>query len=321
MPRTNAILALSLAVLCAPAFGQSANPDQPSTAQPSTAQPGTVNYVEGQASLNGSPLNRRSVGRAAVEPGELLQTGNGRAEILLTPGVFLRVGDDSTIKMIAPDLTHTEVSLIHGKADVEVDQVFKQNDLLIDQGNSQTQLLRDGLYSFSVPSSTLRVFDGKAAVFPMAQDGNVKPVIVKGDHELALNGDGARTIRFDKQTSEDGLYNWSSLRSQYLGEENQNLASEYAGVGGFGPGWYWDSAFFGYDWLPGEGAFLSPFGYGFYSPLYFGEYGGYGGYGYGRGVYGGRGFRGSIAGARAGGFSGGGFSRGGGFHGGGLGRR
>ena len=133
-------------------------------------------------------------------------------------------------------------------------------------------------------------------------------MLVKGDRELALNADSTKTARFDKQTSEDGLYDWSSLRSQYLGEENQNLASEYAGAGGFYPGWYWDSAFLGYDWLPGEGAFFSPFGFGFYSPLYFGG-----------GFYGGRGFAGggfARGGIAAGGFAGGGFHGGGGFGGG-----
>ena len=338
MPRTmksRAILMLSLAALSAPAFGQIETPAQPTSAQsnnaqPASAQPGTLNYVEGQASLNGSALNSRSVGNATLEPGQLLETGNGRAEILLTPGVFLRLGDNSALKMIAPDLTHTEVSLVRGKADIEVNQVFKQNDLLVDQGGTQTQLLQTGLYAFDKPGSTLRVFNGKAAVFPINSDGNAKPVLVKGDRQLELNSDDRKPDRFDKKASQDGLYDWSSLRSQYLGEENQNLAANYAGVGGFNPGWYWDSAYLGYSWLPGDGAFLSPFGYGFYSPFYFG--GGYGGFGYGGfgryggyrgGAYTGRGLRGPVNGTRASGFAGGGYRGGsvggGGFHGGSIG--
>ena len=50
--------------------------------------------------------------------------------------------------MVAPDLTKTEVQIDRGVAEVEVDQLFKQNDLLIDQGPSQTVLLKDGLYEF-----------------------------------------------------------------------------------------------------------------------------------------------------------------------------
>ena len=57
------------------------------------ARPGTVNYIEGAAYLNGKPLHQQSVGNAALDPGQVLTTGAGKAEILLTPGIFLRVDD------------------------------------------------------------------------------------------------------------------------------------------------------------------------------------------------------------------------------------
>ena len=40
-----------------------------------------------------------------------------------------------------------------------------------------------------------------------------------------------------RAASEDALYNWSSLRSQYLGEANVQLASAYEGLQVFAPGW------------------------------------------------------------------------------------
>jgi hypothetical protein len=107
MPRLKVIL-LSLATLCAPvALAQTANP----------AVPGTINYVEGSASINGGPLNQQSVGYAQLQPGQVLQTANGRAELLLTPGVFLRVGENSAVRMISPNLLNTQIALDHGRAD------------------------------------------------------------------------------------------------------------------------------------------------------------------------------------------------------------
>jgi len=92
MPRLKALL-LSLATLCAPvALAQSANP----------AVPGTINYIEGSASIDGRVLNQKSVGSVSLEPGQLLQTANGRVEVLLTPGVFLRMGENSALKLISP---------------------------------------------------------------------------------------------------------------------------------------------------------------------------------------------------------------------------
>lgn len=285
MPRSKALLALSLAVLCAPAFAQSAN----------TASPGTLNYVEGQASIEGRPLTSRSVGHTEMQAGQVIATANGRAEILLTPGIFLRLGNDSTVQMVSPDLAHTEVRLERGRANVEVDQIYKQNTVLVDFANGQTQLLQHGLYAFDANDSTVRVFDGKASVYPGQNlESNIKPIEVKGGHQLVLNGEATKPQHFDKdQAKNDPLYKWSSLRSEYLGQANVDLASEYAGTQSFTPGWYWAGGPFGYTWLPGNGLYWNPFGYGFYSPYYsslgYGGYG-YGGFGYGYGGYGYRGY-------------------------------
>jgi hypothetical protein len=269
-----------------------------------------------------------------MQPGQEIATANGKAEILLTPGIFLRLGEDSTVQMVSKNLTRTEVRLERGRANVEVDQIYKQNIVLIDFANGQTQLLQHGLYTFDANNSTVRVFDGKAAVYPGQNlQSNIKPIEVKGGRQLVLTGEPTKPQRFNKdQAKNDELYKFSSLRSEYLGDANIDLASEYAGYGGFSPGWYWAGGPFGYTWLPGDGLFWDPFGYGFYSPYYL--YGGgyiYGHPGYGRGgyygghpgrggavghpgVYNGNG-RGSYSGGGGGGFHGGG--GGGGFHGGG----
>jgi len=300
---------LYLAALSATAFGQRANP----------VSPGTLNYVEGQASIEGRPLSSQSVGNTILEAGQVLATANGKAEILLTPGIFLRLGDDSTVQVVSTDLTHTEVRLEQGRADVEVDQIYPQNTILVDLKNGQTQLLKNGLYGFDAGNATVRVFDGKAAVYPGTNlQANVKPIDVKGGHQLVLNGEPPKPQGFNKdQAKADPLYKWSSLRSNYLGQANLNLAEEYAGYSGFYPGWYWAGGPYGYTWLPGDGLFWSPFGYGFYSPYYIRGggfiYGGYGRGFYGRGGYPVGGYRGGAV--RAQGFHGGG--GGGGFHGGG----
>ena len=291
---------LCLATLCATVFGQSAK----------SARPGTLNYVEGQASIEGRQVSPQSVGNTTLEAGQVLATANGKAEILLTPGIFLRLGNDSTVQMVSTDLTHTEVKLEQGRANVEVDQIYPQNTVLIDLKNGQTQLLKKGLYAFDAGNATVRVFDGKAAVYPGGNtQANVKPIDVKGGHQLVLNGEPLNPQGFNKNQAEaDPLYKWSSLRSQYLGEANLSLAEQYAAYPGFYPGWYWAGGSFGYTWLPGNGLLWSPFGYGFYSPYYI--RGGsfiYGGYG--RSFY-----RGGALRAEGGGFHGGG----GGFHGGGA---
>jgi hypothetical protein len=144
-------------------------------------------------------------------------------------------------------------------------------------------------------------------------------VVVKGGHELVVGEQLGKPYGFNKDAAADGdsLYRWSSLRSEYVGEANLELAQQYAGSAGFAPGWAWDPYFYGYTWLPGDGLFWNPFGWGFYSPYYIWG----GGFVYGRGFRGGYGgYRGGYGGYRGGygghaGFAGG--MGGGGFHGGG----
>src|SRR5271165_6468192 len=74
-------------------------------------QPGTVNYIEGQAAIDGQALTDQSAGSAKLAAGQSLSTENGRAEILLTPGIFLRAGDHSSVQMVSPGLADTVVTL------------------------------------------------------------------------------------------------------------------------------------------------------------------------------------------------------------------
>jgi hypothetical protein len=115
---------------------------------PRQASPGTLNYVEGQVSMAGQTLDAKSVGSAQLQPGESLTTQNGKAELLLTPGVFLRLGDNSSVEMISPSLTSTEVDLHQGEGMIEVAQIYPQNNLRVDEDGITTRLVKNGLYDF-----------------------------------------------------------------------------------------------------------------------------------------------------------------------------
>ena len=86
-----------------------------------SAKPGAVNYIEGHAFLNGQPLSDKGLRSTFLNANDTLSTDLGKAEILLTPGVFLRIGDNSEIRMVSPSLTDTQVELKKGKAMIERD--------------------------------------------------------------------------------------------------------------------------------------------------------------------------------------------------------
>jgi hypothetical protein len=246
------------ALLSAPAF--SAN----------TAIPGTLNFIEGQASIQDQSLSSNSVGMAQVLPGQTIATQDGRAELLLTPGVFLRLDNNSAVKMISPSITNTKVQLEKGRAEIEVAELHKQNDLQVMLNDNTARLVKTGLYGFTASPDVVQVFKGEAHVI----DGD-NTIKVKGEHQLNLDQQRKlKAERFDKKTAEDDFYNWSSLRSEYLSQASANAAHVYLGNGWTGPGWYWDPWFAGYTFIPGAGFLYSPFGpWGFYSPGFIYSYG------------------------------------------------
>src|SRR5579862_4614583 len=304
---------LGLGLSVAPAFAADVPPQTPT--QP--ARPGTINYVEGTAFLDGQPLHGNQAGNATVEAGQELRTANGKAEILLTPGVFLRLNDNSTIKMVTPNLTLTQVELEQGRAGIEVDEIHDQNNLEVIDAGVTTRLDKTGYYEFDAGKPTAMVFKGQAKT--QVADGKWRTI--KGDHELLLTGGpNGQSLAKEKPADFDGagddLYNWSRLRSEYLAEANNQLAGEYS-YAGYGPGWYWNPYGWGYTFI-GADPFYSPFGWGFYP---FGWGGWYGGWGwYGGGHYWGRGpYHGYGGGFHTGGMNGFHGAGGGGFHGGGMG--
>lgn len=298
---------VALAASTALGFAQMAG--VPATAgaaqRPGMMAPRTLNYLEGQVSLDGQPLGnqpRGAMNSVTLQPGQALATGNGFAEVLLTPGSFLRVGPNSQIRMTAAGLADTGAQLDRGNAMVEVDQLVPGTNLAVAMNSATAQMEKKGLYAFDADQQTVKVLDGKATVM---QAGGSKSV--GKDHEIQLaNAAPLKTRGFDPSTVKaQPLYVWSEVRSRDESQANVALAQNVAAYGGwYGAGWYFDPAWSFYAYLPGEGFLYSPFGWGFYSPAFIGYYGLP--LGYYRGGYGPiHGYVGGMS-AHVGGFHGGG---------------
>ncbi len=251
-----------------------------------SARPGVINYIEGSVSRNDSRISSKTVGRTFLATNDTLSTDKGKAEVLLTPGVFLRVGADSEIRMVSPSLTKTVVEVTKGEAFVEAAELTKDNDIQVLDHGATTRLLKPGLYKFGAADQPIAaVILGKAEV----QMGDRKVDLGK-NRQTVLTSE-LKPEKFDskKEDNADDLYAWSEVRDQY--EAASSFASArtayastyntglwnngYSGNGyyggngfgmGYGPGWAWNAGFNSWGWLPADGAFFSPFGYGFFAP-------------------------------------------------------
>ena len=64
-----------------------------------SARAGLITYLQGPAFVDGKPVVLKTARFPQMRDGETLSTGRGRAELLLAPGVVLRLAENSQVRM------------------------------------------------------------------------------------------------------------------------------------------------------------------------------------------------------------------------------
>src|SRR4051812_36248810 len=106
-----------------------------------SAKAGLVNYVDGQTTVH---LHEQ------IAEGSLIETqAKGHVELLLTPGAFLRIGNNSTVVLESVELSHAAVRVIDGTALIEVTQIDKGTPIKVMTGGLETMIVSRGAYRFS----------------------------------------------------------------------------------------------------------------------------------------------------------------------------
>jgi hypothetical protein len=232
-----------------------------------SAHSGVIHYIEGQVTVEGAAIHPKSTEFPDIKPDQTLATGDGRAEILLTPGVFLRLPENSSVRMVSNSLTDTRIETVSGSALIEVGQLLRNNAVAAQVRGVEIALPKQGLYRIDAEPARLRVYDGEARVTSGA--GSIS---VKRGREIALDAPTLETRAFDAKST-DAFYRWSARRSEYVAAANV-IAAKTAGNSGYGSGfasggyssWAWNPWFGMFTYLPASGVYWSPFGSPFYSP-------------------------------------------------------
>ncbi len=181
---------------------------------------GLVHYFEGAVLLNGTPLESHLGRFDSVPQGAELRTEDGKAEVLLTPGVFLRMGDHSAIRMVSNDLADTKVELRAGSAIVDAGETNADTSVSLTYKNWRVHILGKGVYRIDTDPQRLAVLQGEAEVFsgtdpePVAVDaGMTMPfaavLVPEKAGETAAN-----------QEEKDGLSDWENGRSESIAADN-----------------------------------------------------------------------------------------------------
>lgn len=278
------------ALSAAPSFAQ----------QVVAAKSGLLNYSEGDVTVNGEPVDLSGVHFSDIKENALVKTVDGRAEVLLTPGVVLRLGENSSLRMITNRLVDTRLELLTGSAVVEADQIAKDTNVTLVVKDGVVTLPKAGLYRFDAEPAQVKVFKGEAETEMAGNNTNVS-----SGHMMLLSGE-ATVSKFDAEDT-DSLDRWSHRRGSYLAMANASAANSlmnsggnYSGYGGLGYGglgfggmglgygamagwgmqgcssaWAFNMYYNMMTYMPCYGSFYSPYGYRFWSPYTIGNYNGY----------------------------------------------
>ncbi len=227
-----------------------------------SAHSGVLHYSEGTVFVGDKQADGKFGTFPDIKENGHLRTEQGRAEVLLTPGVFLRLGENSEIRMVTNRLIDTRVEFLSGNAMVEVDDQLKDNSVSIVYKDFTVQLKKHGLYGFEADPAQLKVYNGEAEV---TSQGNV--VQVREGKMLPFTGAMAME-KFDNKDG-DALWRWSKRRAEYVSVANLSAAKyvKDSGTSTWNTGaWYYNPYYSMFTFIPGRGTYYSPFGYSLWSP-------------------------------------------------------
>lgn len=227
-----------------------------------SAKPGVVNVVEGEVSIQkfipfATPDTL--IAGDELQTNDTVRTGStGRVEILLNPGCYLRLGENSEIAFLFDGFDANQLKLLRGSAIVEASVV--DAPILIQTPKAKLDIVKPGLYRFKVSTDAKtevavrkgRVVAGKTAI----KDGKRATVEESTTAIEALN-----------KNETDQLDDWSKQRAKGLIAANRSLSTSMLrrsfGALSLYNSWVYDPICRCYTFLPSTGGFSSPYGGGY----------------------------------------------------------
>ena len=190
-----------------------------------SAHAGGVNAVTGRAAMRtrGNGDWQQLTSKEDLEKGDVVRTGlDGRVEMLLNPGSYLRIGENSEVELTDNSLENLEVRLLRGTAIVEVTGA-DDTELLINITTPHTRMaiVRRGLYRVNVvPGDATELIVRKGRV--MLDRTHTK---VKGGNKVIFSENSFSVAKLKKEDkTRDNLEAWSKDRAQTLARANSSLS-------------------------------------------------------------------------------------------------
>lgn len=217
---------------------------------------GLIQFTVGSVYVGDQPIHKTTTNLPDVKNGQVLRTGeDGNAEVLLTPGVFVRLGSNASFRMDSNALSDTRVTLLSGVAMVECDELLEDNAVSFTVGRQAVEFRKKGLFRLEANPPSVAAIKGDAYV------AGTLNTDVKHGKELALDSAAPQLQKFHLNKKDD-LYLFSQARAEDSAYATNVTASSLysSGYNCGSSSWYLMSSVGMYSYLPCSGMFANPFG-------------------------------------------------------------
>lgn len=246
---------------------------------------GFVNNTDGKvyvlrADSADGEKGRASMGTQLRDGDELSTTANSRAEVLLNPGSYLRLNENSEIRAVSTNLSEVRMELLKGSVMIEVGQIDKREPIEIVTPNGTLTLSKDTLLRIDILGTETRVAVRQGEVYVGSRGGSLASNRIGRGKVFSLRGGATADVAKLNKDAADSFDVWSFNRAQTLTAANVQALRRTPTYSAFNGGWYFDPFYNCYTYIPFRGRYFSPYGFGFfnnygdcywYNPFFYGN--------------------------------------------------
>ena len=181
-----------------------------------SAKAGGINAITGDATVSSRGDARQLMITDDLNSGDRVRTAfDGRVEILLNPGSYLRLGGNSEVELLDNSLANLEVRLLRGTAIVEATGADGlELNIGISTPHTRLAIVRQGLYRLNVvPEDATELIVRKGRV--ILSDSHTK---VKGGNKVIFSATNFSVAKLNDQEKKvkDDVEVWSKDRAKTL---------------------------------------------------------------------------------------------------------
>ncbi len=185
-----------------------------------SASSGVLQYFEGAVDLDDHAIEHKAAVFPSLKDESVLKTGKGRAELLLTPGVFLRLDEETAVKMLSNSLSDTRIELLRGTVLLDNLNAPPSGAITLLYKGSSVHFPQPGIFRIDASLSELQAYSGQAEV--RRGSGSASAVEAQHLYDFVL----AFTMLQFSDGDGDEFYDWAHNRSDLIVAQNEQAAAE-----------------------------------------------------------------------------------------------